>query len=247
MRLVAKTDIGNQRAENQDSYRAGRLPDDTAWAVVCDGMGGARGGRLASNLATDKMQSVFLKGIADVHNEETAYDLLCEAVEEANDAVYTKAMENPSTRGMGTTAVCAVIRGGMAYYAHVGDSRAYLYHGHTLSQLTRDHSMVQELVEQGAITEQEAATHPRKNLITRALGVGAEVLPDCNSIPVRQGDILLLCSDGLSNFVTIDQMESILEKDDFFTAADRMVDAALEAGGLDNITVLLVEVEAAEK
>ena len=107
--------------------------------------------------------------------------------------------------------------------------------------------MVQELVEQGAITEQEAATHPRKNLITRALGVGAEVLPDCNSIPVRKGDILLLCSDGLSNFVTIDQMESILEKGDFFTAADRMVDAALEAGGLDNITVLLVEVEAAEK
>ena len=132
----------------------------------------------------------------DVYKRQ-AYDLLCEAVEEANDAVYTKAMENPSTRGMGTTAVCAVIRGGMAYYAHVGDSRAYLYHGHTLSQLTRDHSMVQELVEQGAITEQEAATHPRKNLITRALGVGAEVLPDCNSIPVRKGDILLLCSDGL--------------------------------------------------
>ena len=140
MELSARTDIGNKRAENQDSYRAGRLPDDTAWAVVCDGMGGARGGRLASNLATAKMEEVFLESVPGVHNEESAYELLCAAVEEANDAVYTKAMENPATRGMGTTAVCAIIQKSMAYYAHVGDSRAYLYHGHTLSQLTRDHS-----------------------------------------------------------------------------------------------------------
>lgn len=247
MKLVAKTDIGNQRAENQDSYRAGHLPDDTAWAVVCDGMGGARGGRLASNIASACMEESFLEGIAEVKNEDGAFALMRRAIARANTMVYTKAQETPAAYGMGTTAVCAIVRRGMAYYAHVGDSRAYLYHGHTLSQLTRDHSMVQQLVEQGEITEQEAANHPHKNLITRALGVRPAVEADCGAIPARTGDILLLCTDGLTNHVSLDELEAFLAEGDCFAAADRMVQRALDAGGLDNITVLLVEVDTAEE
>jgi protein phosphatase len=248
MIIAAKTDIGNQRAENQDSFRAGYRPeDDTAWAVVCDGMGGVRGGRVASNVACASMEECLESEICYVKNEDDAFILLRCAVEVANAAVYKKAQETPSMRGMGTTVVCAIVRRGMAYYAHVGDSRVYLYHGHTLIQLTRDHSLVQQLLEEGKITEQEAATHPNKNLITRALGVGAQVEAVCGSIPVRTGDVLLLCTDGLSNYTTVDELEQCLAKCSPYEAVDEMIQCALDMGGLDNITVLLIKVETAEE
>ena len=170
MKLVAKTDIGSQRSENQDSYRGGRRPDDAVWGAVCDGMGGARGGRLASTMAVDALQQAIEAGIDEAHTPQAGRALLESAVEQANRSVYEKARGTPSLSGMGTTVVCALVRGGLAQYVHVGDSRIYLFRNNKLLQLTKDHSMVQEMVEQGALTEEEAQNHPRKNLITRALG-----------------------------------------------------------------------------
>ena len=161
--------------------------------------------------------------------------------------VYEKARGTPSLSGMGTTVVCALVRGGLAQYVHVGDSRIYLFRNNKLLQLTKDHSMVQEMVEQGALTEEEAQNHPRKNLITRALGVGRDVEADFGEKEVSPRDILLLCSDGLSNCVSVPQIEETLARTPFYEAADALVQKALEGGGLDNITVLLMQVEAVEE
>ena len=168
-------------------------------------------------------------------------------MEQANRSVYEKARGTPSLSGMGTTVVCALVRGGLAQYVHVGDSRIYLFRNNKLLQLTKDHSMVQEMVEQGALTEEEAQNHPRKNLITRALGVGRDVEADFGEKEVSPRDILLLCSDGLSNCVSVPQLEETLARTPFYEAADALVQKALEGGGLDNITVLLMQVEAVEE
>ena len=148
---------------------------------------------------------------------------------------------------MGTTVVCAIVKSNAVQYAHVGDSRIYLFHKKALFQLTKDHSMVQELIEQGTITEEESYSHPQKNLITRALGVAEEVTPDCGEVALSDGDILLLCTDGLSNYVTADEIVDVLEHVPFYQTADALVEKALQAGGLDNITVLLVGVEQPEE
>lgn len=247
MRLVARTDIGHQRAENQDSYRAGKLPGDTVWAAVCDGMGGARGGRLASTMAASGLEEAFTAGLPAMENAADAAEFLRTAIQYVNRAIYQRAQATPAAHGMGTTVVCAVARQDAAVYAHVGDSRVYLLHDGALFQLTRDHSMVQELVEQGRITEEEANNHPQKNLITRALGVADHVEVDCGRVALAQGDILLLCTDGLTNYVPAGQIAAILAHTPFYRAADALIDKALEAGGLDNVTALLVGVEAEEE
>lgn len=247
MKLVAKTDIGNQRMENQDSYRAGRRPDDLIWGVVCDGMGGARGGRLASTMAVDTWEKAVMEIVDDVRNPAEGMDLLQIAVDEANRVVYEKAKAVPKLHGMGTTAVGVIVHHGVAQYVHVGDSRAYLYRDGAIAQLTKDHSMVQELVEEGFLTEEEAENHPRKNLITRALGVTQDVDADFGETAVKPQDILLLCSDGLSNFVTAQEIGQTLEQVPFFDTAQVLVEKALKAGGADNITVLLMMIEAAEE
>ena len=246
MKLVAKTDIGSQRSENQDSYRGGRRPDDAVWGAVCDGMGGARGGRLASTMAVDALQQAIEAGIDEAPTPQAGRALLESAVEQANRSVYEKARGTPSLSGMGTTVVCALVRGGLAQYVHVGDSRIYLFRNNKLLQLTKDHSMVQEMVEQGALTEEEAQNHPRKNLITRALGVGRDVEADFGEKEVSPRDILLLCTDGLTNMVADDDIAQVLREVPFFDATSILVDRALQAGGQDNITVLLMGVEATE-
>ena len=244
MKLAAKTDIGFGRLENQDNYRAARLPDDTAWGLICDGMGGANSGKLASQLATQALEDAFDQGLPGLQpGGETAF--LQQAVQQANRAVYDQACQNREHAGMGTTVAGALVRRDRAWLFHAGDSRVYLFRGGRLRQLTRDHSMVQELVENGAITPEEAATHPRKNIITRALGVGPTVEAETGECSVRPGDVLLICSDGLSNPVSDGAMARILTEVPFYEAADALVRQALERGGQDNITVLLIGVEPA--
>ena len=148
--------------------------------------------------------------------------------------------------GMGTTAVCALVRGGEATLCHAGDSRAYLCRGGKLTQLTHDHSYVQELVDCGTITEEEAEHHPQKNIITRALGVDYRLEPEVTSVQLQAKDLLLLCSDGLTNMVPVEQMEQLLAQGPFYDLPDRLVDAANENGGSDNITALLLAVEPTE-
>lgn len=245
MKLAGKTDIGSCRSENQDNYRAARLPDDTVWAVVCDGMGGAASGQLAAQIATDTMESCFESGLKNLPKEqERAFLMHC--VTQANRAIYDQAQAHPENKGMGTTAVCCLVRHDTLHVAHVGDSRAYLCREGQISQLTRDHSMVQELVEAGRLTSEEAENYPHKNLITKALGVEPGVQADYSSMPAQPGDVILMCSDGLSGVVPDSQLLAIIQHNPFFTVPRRLVEQALQAGGQDNITALLIEVEQTE-
>ena len=175
--------------------------------------------------------------------EET---FLKKALLSANRYVFQKALREESLAGMGTTAVCALVRGGKAYLSHAGDSRAYLYRDGKLAQLTHDHSYVQELVDCGTITQEQAEHHPQKNIITRALGVDYRLEPEVTSVQLQAKDLLLLCSDGLTNMVPVEQMEQLLAQGPFYDLPDRLVDAANENGGSDNITALLLAVEPTE-
>lgn len=245
MKIAALTDIGSCRQENQDNYCARQLVDGTGWGLVCDGMGGANGGRVASTLATQTMLRYFDHSLRTIENgEEKAF--MMRAFDNANRAVYEKATSDPEVLGMGTTGVCALQRGNLAHIVHAGDSRAYLWHGGAIRQLTRDHSMVQQLVEAGSITPEQAASHPGKNLITRALGVREDVRPEYQNLELKAGDKLLLCTDGLTNMVPDEAIAATLSNTGFFAAAERLVQMALEGGGTDNVTVLLLGMEPTE-
>ena len=199
MKLAGKTDVGRVRQDNQDDYRAGELPGDAAWALVCDGMGGARGGREASQCACSVIERCFQEQYNQcIPGEEETF--LKKALLSANRYVFQKALREESLAGMGTTAVCALVRGGKAYLSHAGDSRAYLYRDGKLAQLTHDHSYVQELVDCGTITQEQAEHHPQKNIITRALGVDYRLEPEFTTVALQAGDVLLLCTDGLQRY-----------------------------------------------
>ena len=245
MKLAGKTDVGRVRQENQDDYRAGELPGDAAWGLVCDGMGGARGGREASHSACDVIEHCFQEQYPQcMPGEEQAF--LKRTLINANRFIFQKAMHEESLAGMGTTAVCALVRAGQAFLCHAGDSRAYLYRDRRLTQLTHDHSYVQELVDCGTITVEEAEHHPQKNIITKALGVDYRLDPECTTVKTQPGDILLLCSDGLSNAIPQDELEKLMANGSFYDLPDALIDLANQNGGSDNITALLLGVEPME-
>ena len=243
MKLAGKTDVGRVRQDNQDDYRAGELPGDAAWLLVCDGMGGARGGREASQSACDVIEHCFQEQYASkcLPGEEEPF--LKKTLLSANRFVFQKALREESLAGMGTTAVCALVRSGKVFLCHAGDSRAYLYRDGQLAQLTHDHSYVQELVDCGTITVEEAEHHPQKNIITRALGVDYRLEPEFATAQLHSGDILLLCSDGLTNAVPKEQLEQLLRTGKFYDLPDLLIRTANENGGPDNITALLLCVE----
>ncbi len=239
MRVIGKTDIGKNRAENQDNFRSGYLPMGGAWGIVCDGMGGAQHGRLASQLASNSLEESFLAGLCAVLEPEAVQMLMNEAVQRANNVVFVESGHGEHV--MGTTVVSAIIKDDLLHVCHVGDSRAYLFRRGELTQLTKDHSVVQELQDAGILSEQEAAHHPEKNVITRALGVENHVKVSYSRRPFAPGDIILLCSDGLTNMVSDEQIANILMGTDFFDMTSALVNAALNAGGTDNITALILE------
>ena len=245
MKIAAITDIGSCRQENQDNYCAQQLPGGTAWGIVCDGMGGVNGGRIAAHIATDTMQHYFARQMRSLQ-PGCEKSFIMRGFDITNRAVYEKATSDPEMMGMGTTGVCAYAGGGLAHVVHAGDSRAYLFHEGEMRQITRDHSMVQQLVDSGKITREQAAQHPKKNLITRALGVSANIVPEYNRCEIEVGDILLLCSDGLTNMISDEEIALVLREVPFFEAPSILVDRALQAGGQDNITVLLMGVEITE-
>lgn len=239
MRISAKTDIGRGRAENQDNYRSGIFPGGVVWGVVCDGMGGGQDGKLASTLASDCIEDRLYTGLQSAPPDEEIAALMEESIQQANAEVFARSGNGAIV--MGTTAVCVVVRGGVAHIAHVGDSRAYLYEDGCIQQLTHDHSMVQEMLDQGYISPDEAVNHPDKNVITRALGVDGSLQVEYTSKVLAPGSILLLCTDGLSNMVTSERMAQIMEKFDFYDMGSELVNEALLEGGGDNITVLLMQ------
>ena len=245
MKLAGKTDVGRVRQENQDDYRAGELPGGAVWALVCDGMGGAKGGREASQGACNVIENFFQEQYAQCGaGQEEPF--LKKALLYANRFVFQKAAHEEALAGMGTTAVCAQVRSGNVYLCHAGDSRAYLIRDGKLTQLTHDHSYVQELVDCGTITEEEAEHHPQKNIITKALGVDYRLEPEFTAAKLKREDRLLLCTDGLTNMVPVEEMEQLLAQGAFYDLPDRLIEAANAHGGSDNITALLLAVEPTE-
>ena len=245
MKLAGKTDVGRVRQENQDDYRAGELPGGAVWALVCDGMGGAKGGREASQGACNVIENFFQEQYAQCGaGQEEPF--LKKALLYANRFVFQKAAHEEALAGMGTTAVCALVRSGNVYLCHAGDSRAYLIRDGKLTQLTHDHSYVQELVYCGTITEEEAEHHPQKNIITKALGVDYRLEPEFTAAKLKREDRLLLCTDGLTNMVPVEEMEELLAQGTFYDLPDRLIEAANAHGGSDNITALLLAVEPTE-
>lgn len=241
MKITAKSDVGKVRANNQDSYSAGEMSDGSAWAVVCDGMGGAAGGNVASSKAVDKIARSIRDCYRPGMRPSSIINVLDSAIVTANAEVYDASVSDPDLSGMGTTCVAALVVDGVVYIAHVGDSRAYLVgRSGDIRCLTKDHSVVQSLVENGSITAEEARNFPGKNIITRAIGVEKDVLVDFDEAPINEGDILILCTDGLTNFVTDEQITEILADSSSFEYSARLVDTANENGGGDNITVVTV-------
>ena len=233
----AKTDTGIVRRSNQDFLFAsdqpvGPLPN---LFIVADGMGGHKAGDFASRYVVEHMKE-------NIENSDAVSPVMVlrKALEKTNLGLYEESMEDPEREGMGSTLVAATIEDDMMYVANVGDSRLYLLRD-SLAQITRDHSLVEELVEAGAITKEQARLHPQKNVITRALGSEAEVRPDYFEFTLQPGDILLLCSDGLSNMVTdLEMLEYAKEYQDPELICRALMSKALIRGARDNVTVVAV-------
>ncbi len=241
MRITAKTDIGLVRAENQDSYSAGELSGGVAWAVVCDGMGGAAGGSEASSTAVKLISHTINECYRDGMKSSSIYNMLEVGIAGANACVFDKAKSDEALAGMGTTCVAAIVVGSKVYIAHVGDSRAYrISKTNGICQLTRDHSMIQDLVDNGTLTIEEAKNFPGKNIITRAIGVESRVPVDFVEDDFEDGDILLLCTDGLTNFVTDEEILAASTETEFFKYSENLVKMANANGGGDNITVVSI-------
>ena len=243
MKTWAITDVGLVRKENQDAYRIARGGDV---CVVCDGMGGANGGNVASAIAIKVIADRIVDTYRDGMTETSLRHMLEAAVSAANIEIFDAAADNLDLRGMGTTVVAVIAGGNKAYIAHVGDSRAYMAGTGGFDQITLDHSVVQAMVEKGQLTQSEARNHPRKHFLTRALGVEEDVECDFTAVDFSGDDLLLLCTDGLTNMVPVEQMEQLLAQGPFYDLPDRLVDAANENGGSDNITALLLAVEPTE-
>ena len=240
MQFAGQTDIGLVRKTNQDAYNAGALSENAVWAVVGDGMGGANGGNIASETAIDAITKDVLEGYREGMDSQEIKELLASALEDANEKVYEKAKQDPALEGMGTTAVLTLIQNNVIHLVNVGDSRAYLLTRENVTQITRDHSIVQEMLESGEITEEQARNHPRKNIITRALGVDDTVVVDYFEIPFEEHAKLRLCSDGFSGSLTPERIYHFSRGLTAERITQRAIELAKEAGGNDNITVITI-------
>jgi len=237
-----KSDIGKARKDNQDSYvysvsDAKKL----AFAVVCDGMGGAAAGNIASQLALEN----FTEHIREANCKNLSHEQICtlleNALEDANRVVHDKAMSERAFAGMGTTLVGVVATQNKVAVINVGDSRAYKINSEGISKITDDHSLVADMVRMGEITEEQAREHPGKNLITRAVGTDVTVSGDIFFPEIKKGDFILLCSDGLSNLVSEQEMlYEVIYGGEHEDCCSRLIDIANNRGGFDNITVVLL-------
>ena len=241
MEYFGITDKGRVRPTNQDIYRLEVRPEkESAFVLVCDGMGGANAGNVASRFAADSFLADAAGALDSAPDEIMRHKTMLHALEKANDTVFSLAGRQPEFCGMGTTLVGAFVQGREASILNVGDSRAYLFDGETLRQVSEDHSYVEEMRRLGRISAEDARTHPQKNLITRAVGVDATVDGDLFEVELRDTDILLLCSDGLTGMVEDEKIAEVLAKAGTLEDKGReLLTLALEGGGRDNITVAL--------
>ncbi|MFS1513270.1 Stp1/IreP family PP2C-type Ser/Thr phosphatase [Chengkuizengella sp. SCS-71B] len=240
MKSTNKTDVGRTRAVNEDRAAVQTELNGFTLAIVADGMGGHQAGDIASQITIETIQESLQSLEADMTVEECELSIR-EAIYLANAKIYQLASENEKYKGMGTTVVVALATDELILIAHIGDSRAYKYTEEAIIQLTEDHSLVNELLKSGQISPEEAEQHPRRNLLTRALGTEEYVNIEIHRHEWLQHDLLMLCSDGLSSLVNQQDMVHILMKEqNIEVTANELIQHALEAGGDDNITVVLL-------
>lgn len=240
MFLAYKTDIGKKRKDNQDAVRSSFIEDNVSISVVCDGMGGAKSGEVASDVAVTNVFNRIMSGFRADADSNSIRNLMLSAVHAANTIVYEKSKEDIDKNGMGTTCVAVLVVNKHCYIVNVGDSRAYLLDDKGITQITTDHTYVQALLDQGIITEEEKKTHAMKNVITRALGVDDDVEVDYFEVEPTDNFTILLCSDGLSNYCSEEFIYNTVYGNNLDDAATKLIEHANEQGGKDNITVALV-------
>jgi len=240
MKVFAKSDIGRAREMNQDAYYASQPSDTVGLYIVADGMGGYNGGEIASSLAVTATKDFIENNFAETeHTKEKLQELVKNAIEYANMLVYEKSKEVQELEGMGTTIEVALVHNNRVYVGHVGDSRIYRIRKNIIRKITTDHSYVEKLVKDGTISKEQAVHHPKKNMLMKALGCTSFVEPDVSVKGFLKEDVLVLTSDGLTNMVTDEEIYNIIT-DNIEVATDKLIKRANEAGGLDNITVIVV-------
>jgi protein phosphatase len=245
IKVVVKTDLGNVRTNNEDAGSFFKVADENIirekgyLLLVADGMGGHNAGEVASKMAVEIIHEEYFKPGGESSKEK----LLSKAFNAANKKIFDLASANESYKGMGTTCTALVVIGKTIYYAHAGDSRAYLYKNKAITRLTEDHTYVQQLVKNGDITAAEANTHPQRNILTNAMGTKPALRVDTGAAATTfdEGDRLLLCSDGLYDYLNDDELATALRYESLQNAADYLVAEAKRRGGKDNITVVLAE------
>jgi serine/threonine protein phosphatase PrpC len=250
LEIVRLTDVGLLRDHNEDAIAS---DDKMGFVVLADGMGGYKAGEVASEMAVLSITAELMKGLANQQpgkvdsalGKQAEAQLIVDAVKSANEVIYSVSQSQPQCAGMGTTLVVGVFTNNKLLVGHIGDSRMYRLRNQVLSQITEDHSLLQEQIKSGLITPEQAKYSANKNLVTRALGVDPEVELELSEYDVEVGDIYLVCSDGLSDLVDDEVIESVLNKlmPDINVAAQALVQLANENGGKDNISVILIQVK----
>lgn len=240
MNVFSETNIGLSRSENQDRVKTAILGDDVAFAVICDGMGGENAGSEASEKAINVIFERITKVFRRDYDENSIKNLLLSSVTTANAVVYDTAWSNSEKYGMGTTCVIAMCIGSKLHVVSVGDSRAYLI-SDKIEQVTKDHTMVMKMYENGEITKDEMKNHPKRNYITKAVGVSEQVVPDYYEIELPDDAAVVLCSDGLSNYCDESDIYNTVTQTQPEQISNELIKMALENGGNDNITVAVIK------
>lgn len=242
MQIGIKTDVGQSRENNQDSYYISSTADQPLF-IIADGMGGHKAGEIASKMAIETVSNSLKKDLIDLElDDEEIKNKIENSIHQANEDIFKKSQEFEKFSGMGTTVTLAFIKDGKIFVGHAGDSRAYIYKDSNLSQITEDHTLVAELVKNGSINKEEARNHPQRNFITRAVGSSEEIKVDLVVEYGGKEDILLLCTDGLTTMLTDDEIKECLYKyDNVQIACEELVKYANNKGGFDNITILAVK------
>ena len=241
IKAYAKSDVGKIREKNEDYYEISNSLDEVQLYILADGMGGASGGEIASKLAVQKAKKYILNNFKDIEKDkDSIIQLVASSMEYANMCVYEEAQKNAELEGMGTTLEIALIYNNKVFIGHIGDSRKYRIRKAFIRKLTQDHSYVQKLVKDGTITQEQAEKHPQKNILLKVLGCNAFIEPDVMVKGFLKDDILVMCSDGLSNMVAQDDIYKMASKD-IEQATIELVNKANENGGFDNITVVIIK------
>lgn len=240
MLVEGRTHIGPVRKENQDNFKISLFDDNTALAIVCDGMGGASFGREASEIAVNAIYDRITNGYNPKMEIKSIKNLLLTAVNASNSIVYTESVKDTEKNGMGTTCVVAFVKNDVACIASVGDSRAYVINSKGISQITNDHTYVEMLYEQGKITKEQITQHKMRHVITKAIGTESDIDVDYFEIDLEKDSVLLLCTDGLTSYCSNELIFNFVYQKELSQAADELIDYVNTHGGKDNITVAMI-------